>query len=269
MNAIRRSFAVLTLAALSATTLSTSGCADISQGPTAAIQPVSQPAETHVGHAYLFRGFIGIFSTGMNGLGDELNAQGVQTTVFQADQWQDVADTIATRYKNQPNAEPVVLVGHSYGADNIVRVAQRLKDKNVKIDLLVTLDPVTPPKVPANVVQVVNLYQSNGVVDTLPWLRGIPLESETPNTVTLHNENIRTDRTDLLEPGLNHFNIEKQPKVHAEVVKVITQVCVPRQQWALTHAPAGPAPTATSAVTLRTNPAANPSTRPVTVSQAN
>ncbi len=144
MNAIRRSFAVLTLAALSAT-----GCADISQGPTAAIQPVARPAETHVGHAYLFRGFIGIFSTGMNGLGDELNAQGVQTTVFQADQWQAVADTIATRYTDQRNAEPVVLVGHSYGADNIVRVAQRLKDKNVKIDLLVTLDPVTPPKVPA------------------------------------------------------------------------------------------------------------------------
>ena len=33
------------------------------------------------------------------------------------------------KYKNQSNVEPVVLVGHSYGADNIVRIAQRLKDK--------------------------------------------------------------------------------------------------------------------------------------------
>jgi len=232
------------------------GCADISNGSMSAIQPTTVATSERVGHAYLFRGFIGVFSTGMNSMGDELNKEGVQATVFQADQWSEVADTIAERYKNHP-AEPVVLVGHSYGADNVVRIAQKLKDKNVKIDLLVTLDPVTPPKVPANVVKTVNLYQSNGVFDAMPWLRGIPLEKETDSVAVL-NENIRTDRTDLLEPGLNHFNIEKQPKVHAEVEKLVKQVCMTRPQWAALH-PTGasisvaaakpvPAPTTQSAM---------------------
>ena len=253
MNAIQRSLVLLGL-----TSLAAGGCANISPGKTEEIQPVVAVNEPHVGQAYLFRGFIGVFSTGMNTLGDELNAQGVHATVFQADQWDSVADTIAARYKNNAAAEPVVLVGHSYGADNIVRIAQRLKDKNVKIDLLVTLDPVTPPKVPANVKQVVNLYQSNGIFDAMPWLRGIPLEAETPNSVDLHNENIRTDRKDLLEDGLNHFNIEKKQKIHGEVIKVIEAVCVNRQQWAATHTPVGPSITLSNNATAQRSPTTMP-----------
>lgn len=237
MNAKHFTIAALTLVGVLST-----GCASISPGKTEAIQPVAAAASPRVGQAYLFRGFIGIFSTGMNSLGDELTAQGVTANVFQADQWASVADTIAERYANRGDVEPVVLVGHSYGADNIVRIAQRLKDKNVKIDLLVTLDPVTPPKVPANVKKVVNLYQSNGVFDAMPWLRGIPLQQETPDAVQLANVNIRTDRTDLLTDGLNHFNIEKTAPVHAEVIKQIEQVCVPRPVWAAMKRPQRPLP---------------------------
>ncbi|HEX8323183.1 MAG TPA: hypothetical protein VF595_04645 [Tepidisphaeraceae bacterium] len=250
----------LSIAALTLIGLLSGGCANISPGKTEAIQPVALATDPRVGNAYLFRGFIGVFSTGMNSLGEELTAQGVRTTVFQADQWATVADTIAERYKNNPSVEPVVLVGHSYGADNIVRIAQRLKDKNVQIDLLVTLDPVTPPKVPANVKQVVNLYQSNGVMDAMPWLRGIPLESEKPDTVKLANLNIRTDRTDLLDDSLNHFNIEKKPKIHEEVIRQITQVCVTRQTWAASKLP--PA----LPVQLRATVPA-PTTKPVQVSR--
>lgn len=245
----------LSLGALMLLGLLTTGCANIAPGKTEAIQPVAQASSPRVGQAYLFRGFIGVFSTGMNTLGEELNSQGVHATVFQADQWSKVADTIAERYKNQSAAEPVVLVGHSYGADNIVRIAQRLKDKDVKIDLLITLDPVTPPKVPANVKQVVNLYQSNGVMDAMPWLRGIPLEQEKPDSVKLANLDIRKDRTDLLEDGLNHFNIEKKEKVHAEVIKQIEQVCVTRQAWiASKMSPAGPVQMRATASTPTTMP---------------
>lgn len=217
---------------LVAVALLAGGCADISPGKLADIQPISDVQNPRVGNAYLFRGFIGVFSTGMNALGEELNKEGVRTRVFQADQWQQVADTIADKYNANPNREPVVLVGHSYGADNILQIAQRLKDKNVKIDLIITLDPVTPPKVSSNVVKVVNLYQPNGAWDKFPWLRGIPLEAEEPGKVALLNEDIRNKRTDLLEDGLNHFNIEKKPKIHAEVIKQIKDVCVTRGVWA-------------------------------------
>ncbi len=228
----RKIFNYCFAATISAIALLSGGCANISPGKLTDIQPIAEPQNPRVGSAYLFRGFIGVFSTGMNSLNDELVEQGVRAHVFQADQWASVADTIAERYRAQPGVEPIVLVGHSYGADNIVRIAQRLKDQNVSIDLLITLDAVTPPKVPHNVKKAINLYQSNGPLDNLPWLRGIPLEAERPGSVMLVNQNIRTDRTDLLEDGTNHFNIEKKEKIHDEVIKQIKLVCVPRPVWA-------------------------------------
>jgi len=222
------------------------GCASIAPGELASIQPVAEVQNPRVGNVYLFRGFIGVFSTGMNALNEELGTQGIRSHVYQSDQWDTVADAIADAYNAKPNVEPVVLVGHSYGADNIVRIAQRLKEKNVKIDLLVTLDPVTPPKVPHNVVKVVNLYQSNGALDHLPWLRGIPLEAERPGSVVLVNLDIRNDRKDLLENGLNHFNIEKKEKIHAEVIKQIKQICVTRPAWAARKSTPAPIPTLTT-----------------------
>ena len=216
------------------------GCANISPGNVAAIQPTSEPTAQRAGNAYLFRGFIGVFSTGMNTLGEELSAQGVRTMVFQADQWAAVADTIEEKYKAAPAAEPIVLVGHSYGADNVLRIAERLNEKNVKVDLIITLDPVTPPKVTPNIGRVVNLYQSNGAMDNLPWLRGIPLEESQPGAVALANQDIRVDRKDLLEDGLNHFNIEKKEKVHQEVIKQVLAVCVTKQAWAAAHGQPSP-----------------------------
>ncbi len=234
------------------------GCANISPGSLTDIQPVSELQHERVGNAYLFRGFIGVFSTGMNTLNEELASQGIRSHVYQADQWPSVADAIAEAYKANPKAEPVVLVGHSYGADNIVRIAQRLKERDVKIDLLITLDPVTPPKVPHNVAKVINLYQSNGAMDNLPWLRGIPLEAERPGSVMLVNQDIRKERQDLLESGLNHFNIEKKEKVHAEVIKQIKQICVTRPIWAARNAPPStPIPALTS-----TDTPARPTTNP-------
>ncbi len=243
------------------------GCAHIPPGELTAIRPVADAGHPRVGNAYLFRGFIGVFSTGMNSLGEELNQQGVTAHVYQSDQWSSVADTIETAYRNKNSSrEPIVLVGHSYGADNIVRIAQKLKDKNVDIDLLVTLDPVTPPKVPANVKQVVNLYQSNGALDAMPWLRGIPLEAEPPETPAAHNNvklanvNIRKDRTDLLDDGLNHFNIEKKEKIHGEVIKQIKQVCLTRPEWLARRTPATLPPTVVARTAMATP--ATPATQP-------
>jgi pimeloyl-ACP methyl ester carboxylesterase len=252
-QAIVRGFAgsVIAIACLS-------GCASIPPGDVASIQPVAEVQNERVGNAYLFRGFIGVFSTGMNTLGDELNDHGVRAHVYQADQWRSVAGAIAESYKGKNNVEPLVLVGHSYGADNVLRIAQALKDDGVRVDLLITLDPVTPPKVPHNVVKVVNLYQSNGALDKLPWLRGIPLEAERPGSVVLLNQDIRVDRTDLLEDGLNHFNIEKKSKVQAEVIKQVQQVCITRPAWAARRNPASPIiPVLTTDTPSRT-PTTNP-----------
>lgn len=183
--------------------------------------------QPRLGNVYLLRGWIGIFSAGIDSLGEELNDDGVRASVYQEAQWPDLANAILTKYGQSPAAarEPLVLIGHSYGADGVIRIARKLKPANIKVDLLVTLDPVTPPAVPDNVVRTYNLYQSNGVLDVLPVLRGIPLTPDPGNTNELRNQNIRVDRTDLLTPDLDHFNIEKQPLVHGDVKKQVEQAC--------------------------------------------
>jgi thioesterase domain-containing protein len=205
------------------------GCSAMTPGRVDAVQPVTDAPRA--GNAYLLRGFIGVFSTGIDRLGTEVNAAGTHGEVFQDDQWSALADQIAVRFHGHPDAEPLVLIGHSYGADDVVRIARKLDAANVPVNLLITLDPVTAPAVPKNVRLCVNLYQSNGVWDKLPWLRGIPLVQDTGSKGTLYNANIRTDRTDLLEPGLDHFNIEKKQKVHEEVLRLLLAVCPTRQDW--------------------------------------
>jgi len=207
------------------------GCSSMKPGRMAAVTPETTE-QPRVGTVYLLRGFIGVFSTGIDRLGERIDAAGVHAEVFQESQANALAAQIAANYKGKADPEPIVIVGHSYGADSAVKIARRLTEHGVKVDLIVTLDPVTPGKVPANVGLVYNLYQSNGALDNLPWLRGIPLTADTPGPVALRNMDIRTDRTDLLEPGLDHFNIEKKEKVQADVVAQVLNVCQPRAAWA-------------------------------------
>ncbi len=190
--------------------------------------------QQRAGNTYLLRGWIGIFSSGIDNLTQQINDSGVRAHVYQDDQWADLAKHLRDAYRADPNHEPLCLVGHSYGADDVLRVARELKKDNIPVDLIVTLDPVTPIDVPTNVKHCVNIYQSNGVWDTMPWLRGVPIKAETTST-QLVNYNIRVDRTDLLEADTDHFNIEKKQKIHSEILKYVLQTCPSREMWVAAH----------------------------------
>jgi pimeloyl-ACP methyl ester carboxylesterase len=208
------------------------GCTGLHNGNMALVQTTS--VMPRAGNVYLIRGWIGVFSTGMDTLGDQIRQAGVRSQVYQDTQHVELADQIASVYRNQKNAEPIVLIGHSYGADDVVRVARRLDEAGIPVDLLLTIDATTPPKVPKNVKLCLNYYQSN-VTDVVPMFRGIPLEAEDGANVKIINMNIRKDRTDLLVPGTNHINIDKNMKLHDQVLKDVLNICPPRQVWAAQH----------------------------------
>ena len=208
------------------------GCKSMTPGNLEFVQPVSD--RPRAGNVYLLRGFIGIWSYGIDHLGKTVNDSGVRAYVYQEKQWDALCDAIVTRYSKAQVKEPLVLIGHSYGADDTLRIAKRLQQHDILIDLIVTLDPVTPPKVPPNVRLCYNIYQPN-LLDGLPFFRGVPLEAEAKGN--LQNVNIRSDRRDLLEPKTDHFNIEKNTRIHAEVVKKVHEFCPPRQVWAAQHQP--------------------------------
>lgn len=205
------------------------GCSGMKPGDLHAVRPETDARRA--GSVYLLRGWIGIFSTGIDSLGDKLNAHGIHAEVFQEAQWQTLANTIVREYRKTDVHEPIVLIGHSYGADDAILIARELNAHGIKVDLVVTLDPVTPRKVPGNIDLVYNLYQSNGAFDNLPFLRGIPLAADEPGPRVLRNMDIRTNRTDLLYPDLDHFNIEKKAKILDDVIRQVLAVCPPREIW--------------------------------------
>jgi pimeloyl-ACP methyl ester carboxylesterase len=209
----------------------------VNPGSMDAVQAVSRAPRA--GNVYLVRGWLGVFSTGIDTLGDKLKAAGVQGAVYQEAQWRTLAAAIAEKYKGVKDPEPLILVGHSYGADDVVSIARELEKANVPVDLLVTIDPTTPPRVPANVRRCYNLYQT-GLLDALPFIRGVPLKPDSDFKGKLQNVNIRVDRTDLLDGDVNHFNIEKKEKIHQEAIKQILATCPPRGQWAAAHRQSAP-----------------------------
>jgi len=128
-----------------------------------------------------------------------------------------------------------VLLGHSYGADDMIRVAERIKKENITVDLLVLIDPVTPPEVPNNVKRVYCVYKSRPLTDWYPAWRGVAASVADPAT-PIENVDLRTAKVDFETDGISHPQIDKNAGVQNLAIEQIKKVCVMRTQW--TPAPA-------------------------------
>ena len=191
--------------------------------------------EPRAGHAYLIRGLIGLFSYGIDRMTEKVAASGVAAHVFQEDQTDILGKTIVDRYKAQrANHEPIVLIGHSLGADDAIKISKMLEKENIPVDLLITVDATRPPQVPGNVKLCYNYYQPS-IFDGTGILRGVPLELEPGAKTVLYNYNIRGERKDLLEWDTNHVNIDKNTKIHADIVAHVKEICPTRAQWVAMH----------------------------------
>jgi alpha-beta hydrolase superfamily lysophospholipase len=162
-----------------------------------------EAAETR---AYLLRGWFGVFSTGMDGLADELKTKGIKAQVAGHLYWSTALKEIV-RDRAAGKTGPIVLVGHSQGANNVIDMARSLEKNKIPVDLLVTLAPFMQDPVPANVVRAVNFYQSPG------W--GAPLTTDRAFHGKLSNINVSDDWT------IAHVSIDKSARIHAEISREI------------------------------------------------
>ncbi len=211
------------------------GCSTASMQPGDLSLVRTDSDKPRAGNVYLLRGFIGIWSTGIDQLGVKINESGIRATVYRNEQWRELTEAILARYKDQKDFEPLIIIGHSWGADHALEMAQQLGEANIPVDLIITLDPVTPPPVPGNIKWCYNIYQPHGAWDAIPFFRGVPLKQDEAGRCKLENVNIRGERTDLLEPDTDHYNIEKNVKIHAEVLKQLAKICPSREQWVRSH----------------------------------
>jgi pimeloyl-ACP methyl ester carboxylesterase len=191
-----------------ATIVALPGCTRLEPGSVAKFSPPVEPV-------ILIRGYLDWYSTGIDTLATEIRASGIPVETFREEQWGDVADRLIA---DRPSG-PVRLIGFSYGADDAILISRRLAEKQISVSLLVTIDPVTPAAVPANVRRCVDFYEPDGVWDIFPWLRGVPLRGETA-AVPVEDIDIKA-RPDLNVEGTSHATVAANPNVHREIVRLL------------------------------------------------
>src|SRR6202022_1428074 len=108
-------------------------------------------AETRV---YLLRGWFGVFSTGLDTVATELRSKGIKAETVGHLAWKTTVSNII-KWHASGNSGPLVLVGHSQGANNVIDMARLLQRGNIPRDLLVTLAPPGEAPVPGNVVRAI------------------------------------------------------------------------------------------------------------------
>ena len=169
----------------------------------------------HVTHAagtprvILLRGWFGVFSMGLDTVTEELKAQGIKAEVAGHLSWQnEVAEILRERAAGRTG--PLILVGHSQGANNVIDMARALEPSHVTVDLLITLSPFMQNRVPLNVAKAINYFQAPG------W--GQPLEAEPGFRGKLINVNLADD------PTITHIGIDKSTKIQTEIVREIAAV---------------------------------------------
>jgi hypothetical protein len=154
----------------------------------------------------LLRGWLSVFSGGLDRLADELKARGINAEVRRHLYWTTAVSEIL-RDRAAGKTGPLILVGHSQGGNDAIEIARALQISHVPVDLVVTLAPYMPKPVPANVGRAVNYYQGGG------W--GSPLTPDAGFRGKLSNFDLAGD------PTIFHFNIDKNDRIQADILREI------------------------------------------------
>ncbi len=177
------------------------------QPSTARKSPQAQGPEK----VYLLRGFLNIFSLGMDDLAAKLQADGISATVMNHAEADLVTSRIVTSY-NGGNRGPIVLIGHSLGADAIVEVAGGLARYNIPVALMVLFDGTEPHQIPANVATAIN------------YTKHFMIAPATGSPGVVSNVDFSGDAR------VDHLSIDTVPSLQAQTLDYILQAgsAVPR-----------------------------------------
>jgi thioesterase domain-containing protein len=165
------------------------------------------------GRVYILRGLGHIWSGGMTDLADELNRRGTTASAHRHSEWIELADEAIKLHKSDPEKWPIVLIGHSNGADMTINIAARLKNKGVPVALIVAYDPTRfSSNVPSNVQRFINLYQATNLLGG----------GQMHPSHDFRGQLINVDLRNHFEIG--HMNIDKSRRLQQEVIAKVLQV---------------------------------------------
>ncbi len=180
-------------------------------------QPVTDKAmaaaTSFQGDVYILGGGFGVFSTGLAKLKAQLQQNGVTANRASYRAWRSVAQEI-TDHRARYGRRPVVIIGHSLGANNAVLVAKALKKKGIQVDLIVSYASTAPMMVPSNVLNVLNFYFKSG-----GW--GGVFTGERDFAGALNNIDMS------IRPGISHFNVDDSPVLRDQVINNVLKFVRP------------------------------------------
>lgn len=179
----------------------------------ALLASLALPAQAADARVYFLRGWFGVFSTGMDAMAQDLAAKGVRAEAIPHMSWRGTVTSLANE-RAAGFKGPIVLVGHSQGANNVIEMARELGAYNIQVDLLVTLAPFMQDPVPVNVRHAMNFYQSPG------W--GAALTVDPGFKGRLNNINLSGDFS------VSHVSMDKSAQVQAQIVRAIETVAAGR-----------------------------------------
>jgi hypothetical protein len=172
----------------------------------------------------MLRGFVNVFSTGMGATADRLPAEGVDAHDCLWLTEGAIVEAAAAHYA-AGDRSPVTIGGHSLGADDAIRAAAALADRNVPVTLPVLLDVWEPPPVPRNVTRVLMLNtRAQARVGVAPP-RGIWTGAPIIDSV-----DVGAPTKEGLGPvvsEMRHLVIDKDRPVQARVVAEVLRLCPP------------------------------------------
>jgi hypothetical protein len=165
---------------------------------------LSVPGTASAEEVYFFRGGFDIFSTGMNEMASQLRAKKVNAVSHSFMSWQSVAKDILKRSKEKKVSYPIVVLGHSWGADAVADFANYLGENGISTDLVIGFDPTGTRIFTKGAKRVIN-YRcgQTGQYRKGPGFRGSLSQVEAENY------------------GANHFNIEQVSAVQALALKEV------------------------------------------------
>jgi len=197
------------------------GCADLTQPGASPLEKSINPDKQvypQKGRVYTMRGLLGIFSLGMNELSERVDKEvGVYSMSVSDTEWERLSKFIIQERKAGKLESPLILVGHSYGADDQIRVADKLNKAGIPVDLLITVDPTISGPVPPNVKHAFNIYKSFVLTDSMAGMPGKVITAENPTKTTITNFNLKDKNVGII----NHFNMDDSTKVQDIIIAQI------------------------------------------------
>lgn len=136
--------------------------------PPPASSSVPRVAPTCELRVFLLRGLADVYSLGLNDVQARLAGMGVDATAMSGPQWPLLVEQLVAEAGAGPPDKQLVLVGHSFGADQAIDVARALERYGIRIRKLVLLEATLPAAVPANVEECVHFYQPTIIGDLFP-----------------------------------------------------------------------------------------------------